>query len=206
MTDNREITFEMSDDPQVRQTNETVYQQFTRDPARTPFQWDNTINAGFSNSTTGTWLPVHANFTRVNLQAQKAADKSTYKLYKKLIEMRREKLVLKIGGFLSRAMNETVFGFMRVLRGHHTIAVIMNLGESTEASLKDLMGDEFSGRTRAFFAAVETNSMYQVGWQVADPENILLAPYETVVLEVSSAVKLSLSLLLIVCSLVKFIF
>lgn len=206
MTDNRDITYEQSDDPQVRQTNETVFQQFSRDPARTPFQWDNTTNAGFSNSPTGTWLPVHANFQQVNLQAQKAADKSTYKLYKTLIELRREKSVLKIGGFLSRELNEMLFGFTRVLRGHNTIAVIVNLGGNTEASLKDLMADEFSERTRAFFVAVGTNSMYQVGERVRDTERIELAAYETIVLEVDSATKLSISLLLIVCSIVKLIF
>lgn len=208
MTDNRNISFEQSDDPMVRQTNETVFEQFTRDPARTPFQWNNTANAGFStaNATTGTWLPINANFQQVNLHAQQTADKSTYKLYKKLIELRNERLVLKIGGFRSKILSDYVFGFTRVLRGHNTIAVLANVGnETTQASLKDLMDDEFSGRTRAYFLAVDTDSMYEMGWRVADTENITLAGYETLVLEVSSSAKLSLSLLLIIFSFAKFI-
>lgn len=206
MTDNRNISFDLSVDPKARQTNETVFQQFTRDPARTPFQWNNSINAGFSSSTTGTWLPVNANFQQRNLQAQKAAEKSTFKLYQKLIELRKERLVLKIGGFRPKAISEYLYGFMRVLRGHNTIAVLVNLSNNnTEVSLKDLMEDEFSGRTRAYFIAVETESMYEVGWQVADTEKLALAPFEAVVLEVSSSAKLSISLLPIVCSFVKFI-
>lgn len=38
MTDNRAITWLQTDDPQACQTNETVFQQYTRDPVRTPFQ------------------------------------------------------------------------------------------------------------------------------------------------------------------------
>lgn len=72
MTDNRAITWEETDDPQACQTNETVFQDFTRDPVRTPFQWDDTPNAGFSTAER-TWLPVHANYQTRNLKAQKEA-------------------------------------------------------------------------------------------------------------------------------------
>lgn len=38
MTDNRDITWAETDDPAACQTNETVYQLYSRDPVRTPFQ------------------------------------------------------------------------------------------------------------------------------------------------------------------------
>lgn len=38
MTDNREISWDETDDPAACQTNKTVYQLYTRDPVRTPFQ------------------------------------------------------------------------------------------------------------------------------------------------------------------------
>lgn len=38
MTDNRDITWGETDDPAACQTNETVYQLYSRDPVRTPFQ------------------------------------------------------------------------------------------------------------------------------------------------------------------------
>lgn len=44
MTDNREITWKETDDPAACQTNETVYQLYSRDPVRTPFQVEFNIN------------------------------------------------------------------------------------------------------------------------------------------------------------------
>jgi hypothetical protein len=38
MTDNRDITWAETDDPNACQSNETVYQLYSRDPVRTPFQ------------------------------------------------------------------------------------------------------------------------------------------------------------------------
>lgn len=206
MTDNRNITFEESDDPQLRLTNETVFMQYSRDPARTPFQWDDTQWAGFSNTSGRTWLPIHANYQTVNLKAQKEAERSTYKLYKSLIELRKNNRVLQIGGFDSTAISVNLLGFIRTLADHPTIAVFVNLGAETNVNLRDLLADEYSSSTRARVLIVNNNSTLQVGSRIADNENIRLGPYDAVVLEVSSATKLAISMILILCSLIKFIF
>lgn len=205
MTDNRNITFEESDDPQLRLTNETVFMQFSRDPARTPFQWDDTAWAGFSNTTGRTWLPVHANYHAVNLKAQKEADRSTFKMYQRLIELRKYNRVLQIGGYISTALNETVFGYIRTLTGHHTIAVLVNLGGATTANLRDILGDEYSSETRVRVLITTSTSALQVGSTIGDNEYIELGPYDAVVLEVSSATKLVVSMLLLLSSLIKLI-
>lgn len=111
MTDNRAITWEETDDPQACQTNKTVYQEFTRDPVRTPFQWDDTQNAGFSTAER-TWLPVHANYQTRNLKAQKEATRSTYKLYQNLIQLRKHE-IFKDGAFVSKVINNDVFAYTR---------------------------------------------------------------------------------------------
>ena len=62
--------------------------RFSRDNARTPFQWDGTENAGF---TTGTpWLPVNPNYRRINLAEQKARPDSVWNFYRALIALRRD--------------------------------------------------------------------------------------------------------------------
>lgn len=55
------------------------YLDFSRDPARTPYHWDNTTSAGFSTNTT-TWLPVAQDYMEINLKAQREAERSHYKV------------------------------------------------------------------------------------------------------------------------------
>lgn len=61
--------------------------RFSRDNARSPFQWDNSAQAGF---TTGTpWLRVNPNYSEINLAAQKDDPDSVWNFYRKLIDLRR---------------------------------------------------------------------------------------------------------------------
>ena len=61
--------------------------RFSRDNARTPFQWDATANAGFTSGTP--WLPVNPNYTRVNLAEQRGRSDSVYSFYRRLIALRK---------------------------------------------------------------------------------------------------------------------
>ncbi|MCD7829333.1 MAG: glucohydrolase, partial [Clostridiales bacterium] len=63
-------------------------QMHCRDNARTPFQWDDSPNAGF---TTGTpWLPVNPNYQTINLAAEIDDEDSIYNWYRKLIQLRKD--------------------------------------------------------------------------------------------------------------------
>ena len=60
---------------------------YSRDNARTPFQWDDSPNAGF---TTGTpWLRVNPNYTEINVKAQQNDKTSLFSFYKELITLRK---------------------------------------------------------------------------------------------------------------------
>jgi len=59
----------------------------SRDNARTPMQWSDELNAGF---TTGTpWMKVNPNYTRINVAAQDKDADSVLSYYKKLITLRK---------------------------------------------------------------------------------------------------------------------
>lgn len=61
--------------------------KFSRDNARTPMQWDNSENAGF---TTGNpWLPVNPNYKRINVASQMEDSDSVRSFYKELIALRK---------------------------------------------------------------------------------------------------------------------
>lgn len=62
--------------------------RFSRDNARTPFQWDSSANAGFTSGPP--WLNVNSNYTRINLENQKNDPDSVYQYYKRLLALRKD--------------------------------------------------------------------------------------------------------------------
>ncbi len=65
-----------------------IVSRYSRDNARTPFQWSAEKNAGF---TTGTpWLRVNPNYTDINLESQRNDPDSVFQYYRKLIALRKD--------------------------------------------------------------------------------------------------------------------
>lgn len=190
MTDNCAISWEETDDPAALQTNETIFMQYSRDPFRTPFQWDSSPFAGFTSTTGKTWLPVNANYLTVNLAAQQASAKSIYKLYQQLVSLRNKNHVLHMGAFNSKTFGNEIFAFTRTAGRMASLAVFVNLGSvASKVSLKDLFdGREFTSKTRAQILIVNTNSELPVGDFIENIENIQLGPYDAIVLEVSEEI------------------
>ena len=69
----------------------------SRDNARTPFQWDDSENAGF---TTGTpWIMVNPNYTEINAAEQMGRADSVFNYYKELIRLRKTNDVIVYGTY-----------------------------------------------------------------------------------------------------------
>ena len=62
----------------------------SRDNARTPMQWDDSPNAGFTTATGTPWIMVNPNYKEINAAAQKDDPDSVLSYYKALIRLRRE--------------------------------------------------------------------------------------------------------------------
>ena len=60
----------------------------SRDNVRTPYQWDDSTNAGFTSGQP--WMKVNPNFTEINYESQKNDDNSVFSWYKNLIRLRYE--------------------------------------------------------------------------------------------------------------------
>ncbi|WP_226654213.1 glycoside hydrolase family 13 protein [Pseudalkalibacillus hwajinpoensis] len=69
----------------------------SRDNSRTPMQWSNDHNAGFSSGTP--WLKVNPNFVDINVEKQEADDQSILSFYKKMIELKKKNLVFTYGSY-----------------------------------------------------------------------------------------------------------
>ena len=90
-----------------------------RDNARTPLQWDDTENAGF---TTGTpWIGVNPNYGEINARAELADETSVFHYYKNLISLRKSQEwgeVLMEGDYTPwLEEDEDIFLYIRSLHG-----------------------------------------------------------------------------------------
>jgi alpha-glucosidase len=98
-----------------------------RDPERTPMQWDARPNAGFSAATP--WLPIAADFGRVNVEAQRGDRRSMLSLYQRLIALRRGEPALEVGRLETREATGDVLAYIRRGRaGEPGFFVALNLG------------------------------------------------------------------------------
>ena len=87
----------------------------SRDNARTPMQWDDTQNAGFSTGTP--WIAVNPNYTQINAKLQTLDPDSVFHYYKKLIELRKQYPVIVYGKYeLLFQDNEDLFVYTRSLQ------------------------------------------------------------------------------------------
>ena len=84
----------------------------SRDNARTPLQWDNSRNAGFSSSKP--WLDVNENYNKINVELQQDNSDSILNYYREIIRIRKNYSTLIYGDFLDlEPSNEKLFIYKR---------------------------------------------------------------------------------------------
>lgn len=82
------------------------------DWVRSPMQWDDSKNGGFS-SADETWLPVNDNYKTVNVKAQQGNEKSHLEIYKSLMKLRKNEAILNGDKFEIKALGVNSFAFKR---------------------------------------------------------------------------------------------
>lgn len=99
----------------------------SRDNARTPFQWDDSENAGFS--TGEPWIMVNPNYKQINAKEQMSRKDSVFAYYQKLIRLRKEEPVIVYGDYeLLCPQDEELYVYMRSL-SDEKLLVICNFSE-----------------------------------------------------------------------------
>ncbi|PKH04284.1 glucohydrolase [Psychromonas sp. MB-3u-54] len=95
-----------------------------RDNARTPMQWNNTLNAGFSEG--HPWLKLNPNYPEINVESALDDPNSIFYHYQKLIQLRKNHQVIVYGDYQPLfAEHEKVFAYQRQL-GNKRVVVINN--------------------------------------------------------------------------------
>lgn len=94
----------------------------SRDNARTPVQWDDSENAGF---TTGTpWIQVNPNYKEINAKAEVADPNSVFHYYRKLIALRKKYPVVVYGKYeLLLPEDEELFVYTRTCEDEKLLVV-----------------------------------------------------------------------------------
>ncbi|XP_017476173.1 PREDICTED: maltase A1-like [Rhagoletis zephyria] len=125
------ISWEDTVDPAACNSNTSIYEKFTRDPSRTPFQWSDGKNAGFS-SAAKTWLPLAPEYEILNVEVESSSAYSHLAIYKSLVELRKTSKTLQNGAYKYKALDDGVFVLKRSLAGEETIVFVANLGNAAK--------------------------------------------------------------------------
>ncbi|MGX4599632.1 alpha,alpha-phosphotrehalase [Faecalimicrobium sp. JNUCC 81] len=101
----------------------------SRENSRTPMQWNNSKNAGFSDADK-TWLGVNQNYKDINVEKQENDENSVLNFYKKMIKIRKENKALIYGkNNLLMMHDESIYAYERVLDDDKFV-IICNLTDN----------------------------------------------------------------------------
>lgn len=141
----------------------------SRDNGRTPMQWDNTENAGFTEGSP--WLPVNTNFNGINASVQDADPNSCLNYFRRMVRLRRDHPVLVYGAYeLIQAEHSQIYAYTRSLE-EEQLLILLNFSD-TEASI--------TLPTELLSEQVLINNYPSLR---TDTARHLLAPYQAVILE-----------------------
>ena len=146
----------------------------SRDNGRTPMQWDDTKNAGFSSETP--WLPVHENQTTVNVANQQNDHNSVLNHFRKMVALRKDNLLLVYGKYeIIQENHPTIYAYSRTLDDEQ-MKILLNFSESTsKINLHDLV----------LYKEVLINNYNEL---LIDKNTITLQPYQAVVLKLKKPI------------------
>ena len=140
----------------------------SRDNARTPFQWDDSENAGFTAGTP--WIMVNPNYREINAREQMRREDSVFRYYQKLIRLRKENEIIVYGTYdLLLPDSEEIYAYTRTLGEEKLLVVCSFSREETEFR----MPEEFLWGS----CLISNYSGFQT------ERNMTLKPYEAFVLK-----------------------
>lgn len=148
--------------------------KLTRDKNRTPMQWENSPNSGFSPANVRTWLPVNTNYdSGVNVADQAADPASLLKFYQRILSLRKNNPALIGGDYLP--LHEHSDDYLAFLRRaeQQTCLVVLNMVAKHLRIHFDLEGVS----AQLLFSSQER----QTNW--LDLNLIQLSPFEILIAE-----------------------
>jgi alpha-glucosidase len=141
-----------------------------RDPARTPMQWDDSANAGFTTAAAQTWLPIKTHF-HSHVAEQENDPTSTLNYCRRLLQLRHEYPALNRGSIQFIDAGSELLVYERKADGQR-ILVVINFGAAAQSI--DL--------TALYTNAELLASSMMDNPTIADLGDIAIRPHESLVL------------------------
>ncbi|SES87114.1 alpha,alpha-phosphotrehalase [Anaerobranca gottschalkii] len=146
-------------------------QRKSRDNSRTPMQWDDSLNGGFS--TGNPWIEVNSNYKEINVDKALRDPDSIFYYYQKLIRLRKEMDIIAYGSFIPiLEEHPKIFSYLRSWKGEKLLVVNNFYKEETLFQLPQ--GYEFVGYDSKVLISNYDNPP-------KNPDRFSLRPYESVV-------------------------
>ncbi|TGK28946.1 alpha-glucosidase [Leptospira gomenensis] len=101
-----------------------------RDRARSPMQWDDSPNAGFTTKNAKPWIRVHGNYKQRNVKTEEEDPDSLLNTYKKVIRLRNKSKALQEGtlSLIEEGVPKDLLVFVREF-GDEKKLIVMNFGK-----------------------------------------------------------------------------
>ena len=149
-----------------------------RDNARTPIQWDNTANAGF---TTGKpWLKVNPNYTSVNVAEQQNRADSELNYFRKMVRLRKDNLTLVYGQYaLLLPEHKQLYAYTRHL-DDEVLLVLLNYSDTALSIDKVALGISDTTDTKEASAFILINNFSD--FEMTN-STVVLRPYQAVIIK-----------------------
>jgi oligo-1,6-glucosidase len=119
------LTHQVSPDDYIANLRKT-----SRDHSRTPMQWDDSPNSGFTTATDA-WFSVNPNYKEINAKQALADQNSIYHFFRRLLELRKQTPALIYGDYQDLdPQNPSIFTYKRSLEADKYL-VVLNFSSST---------------------------------------------------------------------------
>lgn len=137
------------DDPALVARGEDGVRRIARDHARTPMQWDDSPQAGFSTNEK-TWMRVMDSYVEINVREQEGRKGSVLEFYKSMLKLRKEYANVMIEGEFVLLDEENGKTMSYLKKGtEKTIFVALNFGEAEQDVYS---GKEVGGKMKLLFS------------------------------------------------------
>lgn len=141
-----------------------------RDNARTPMQWSDSPNGGFTKGTP--WIGINPNYKEINVEAEQRNPDSVFHYYKKLIQLRKELGVIVYGDYqLLLTDHPNIYAYLRSIEEERVLVILNFFGEPAKFEFPQ----ELQGAVRQLLLG-----NYDAGTDEGK-DSLLLRPYEALV-------------------------